>query len=256
MNLRDILKIFLFISINIFFSGYMHSKSCLSVAAAGDLCKVLDDVKRCFENKYSDIELKFSFGSSGNLTSQIQQGAPYDIFLSADEWFPEQLLKAGLVDDSGVFLYTIGCLALWVRNDLDINPANIDWHTLFDKKIVSIVIANPKVAPYGKAAESSLYNANYYHSLKHKLVFADNVAQAAQFLYAGSAEAGIISYSHANSLKNGLVWMIPKCFYPKLRQAGVILKTSQCKQQANLLRSFLLSYDGQLIFKRYGFGKI
>jgi len=237
---------------------YGQQRTKVSVAAASDLYKVLEEVKVDFEAKHSELSLQLSFGASGSLTAQIQHGAPFDIFLSADEDLPTKLYNAGL-SDSSPFLYTIGNLTLWVRRDLKLDLERDKWKTLLSSTISKISIANPKVAPYGKAAETALRRAGIYDQIKSKLIFGDNISHAAQFLYAGAAEAGIISPSQVNNValsREGLVWKLPLHLYPPIRQTGVIIKRSNCLREARIFQSFLTSRDGQMIFVRHGFGKI
>ena len=211
----------------------------VAVAAAGDLRGVLEELKTGFEAKHPGVQLQLSFGASGSLTAQILQGAPFDVFLSADEGFPQQLQKAGLVQ--ALFPYTTGSLTLWVRKDLALDPARDGWQVLFSPKIKKIATANPQVAPYGRAAEAALRRVGIYDRVQPRLVFADNIAQAAQFLQAGTAEAGLVSATQANN--------------PALRQAGVILLRSPHQDQARAFRSYLTGAEGQAILARHGFKK-
>lgn len=231
----------------------------LTIAAASDLQRVLDDIRYKFEYQYPNIRLQFVFASSGNLASQIEQRAPYDLFLSADEWCPHQLQKLHLANVDGPFVYTIGRLTLWVRKDLYLNLEREKWDVLLNKKISTIVIANPNVAPYGRAAESALKNMHIYHQVKAKLIFADSIAHAAQMLHMGTVDAGIISHSQANSLlllHNGVVWDIPDINHEPIRQAGIVINSSIHIDESKIFKDFLINHAGQIIFKKHGFGKI
>jgi molybdate transport system substrate-binding protein len=230
----------------------------VAVAAAGDLRGALDDLKTGFEAGHPGIQLQLSFGASGSLTAQILQGAPFDVFLSADEGFPRQLQQAGLVAGDGLFPYATGSLTLWVRKDLALDPARDGWQVLFSPAIKKIATANAQVAPYGRAAEAALRHEGIYDRIKPRLVFADNIAQAAQFLQAGSAEAGLISAAQANNpvlRQAGVLWTVPAAAYPPLRQAGVILQRSQCQAQARAFRAYLTGAEGQAVLARHGYGK-
>lgn len=230
----------------------------LAVAAAGDLRGVLEEVKGRFEAKRPDIRLELSFGSSGSFTSQIQQGAPFDVFLSADTGFPEQLQKAGLTTAEAPFPYARGSLALWIRKDLNLDPAKEGLKVLLHPSVKAISTANPQLAPYGRAGEAALRWAGLLEAVKPRLVFADNIAQAAQFLQAGSAEAGLISATQARHpalVATGLVWKVPAEAYPALRQAGVILKRTQGLEQARAFRDFLLAPEAQAILVQHGLGR-
>jgi molybdate transport system substrate-binding protein len=230
----------------------------VAIAAAGDLRGVLEELKTKFEASRPDVQLQLSFGASGSLTAQILQGAPFDLFLAADEGYPEQVRKAGLGADPGPFPYAVGSLTLWVRKDLGLDPARDGWKVLASTRIQKISIANPQVAPYGRAAEAALRHASLYDGVKARLVFADNIAQAAQFCQTGSAEAGLLSAAQANNpaLRDlGVTWKVPAEAYPPLRQAGVILKRTSYLEQAKAFQAYLLGPDGQGILARHGFGK-
>jgi len=230
----------------------------VAVAAAGDLRGVLDQLKVEFEAGHPGIQLQLSFGASGSLTAQILQGAPFDLFLSADEGFPQQLQKAGVVREPGPFPYTTGTLTLWVRKDLGLDPARDGWKVLSSPAIRKISTANPQVAPYGRAAEAALRKAGIYDQVKPRLVFADNIAQAAQFLQTGSAEAGLVSTTQANHpalRQTGILWSVPADAYPPLRQAGVILKRSAVPAQAQAFRDYLTGPAGQAVLARFGYRK-
>jgi molybdate transport system substrate-binding protein len=230
----------------------------LAIAAAGDLRGVLEELKSGFEAKRPDVQLQLSFGASGSLTAQILQGAPFDLFLSADEGYPEQVRKAGLVAEPGPFPYALGSLTLWVRKDLGLDPTRDGWKVLMSSQVRKISIANPQVAPYGRAAEAALRHEALYDGVKARLVFADNIAQAAQFCQTGTAEAGLLSAAQANHpvlRAQGLAWKVPADAYPPLRQAGVILKRTSSPAQAQAFQAYLLGPDGQGILARHGFGK-
>jgi len=228
----------------------------VAVAAAGDLRGVLEELKAGFEAGRPDVQLQLSFGASGSLTAQIQQGAPFDLFLSADEGFPLQLRKAGLAGEG--FRYATGSLTLWVRRDLALDPVRDGWQVLLNPAVKKIAIANPQVAPYGRAAEAALRKAGLYEPVQSRLVFADNIAQAAQFLQAGSAEAGLVSAAQAGSpalRQSGVAWTVPADTYPALRQAGTILLRSPVQEQARAFRDYLTGPAGQAVLARHGFGR-
>ena len=228
------------------------------VAAAGDLRGVLEELKAGFEARRPDVQLQLSFGASGSLTAQILQGAPFDLFLAADEGYPEQVRKAGLAADAGPFPYATGSLTLWVRKDLGLDPVRDAWKVLTSNRIQKIAIANPQVAPYGRAAEAALRHEALYDAVKPRLVFADNIAQAAQFCQTGTAEAGLLSAAQANNpaLRTmGIAWKVPADAYPPLRQAGVILKRTPYLEQAQAFQAYLVGPDGQGILAKHGFAK-
>jgi molybdate transport system substrate-binding protein len=230
----------------------------LAVAAAADLRGTLEELKAGFEAGHPGVQLLLTFGASGSLTAQIQQGAPFDVFLSADTGFPEQLQKAGLAGAQDVFPYATGSLVLWVRRELGLDPAREGLKLLTNPAIRKIAVANAQTAPYGRAAEAALKSADLHEALKPKLVFADNIAQAAQFLQTGAAEAGLVSAAQADQpalRQGGLAWVVPKDAYPPLRQAGVVLPRSPVPELARAFRAYLTGAEGQAILARHGFGR-
>jgi molybdate transport system substrate-binding protein len=230
----------------------------VAIAAAGDLRGALDELKASFEARHPGIQLQLSFGASGNLTAQIRQGAPFDLFLSADTAFPESLRQAGLVDGDGLFPYATGSLTLWVRKDLNLDPARDGLKVLLAPAVKKIATANAKTAPYGRAGEAALRHVGLYEAVLPRLVYGDNIAQTAQFLQAGTAEAGLISDAQASNpalARTGRSWKVPTDAYPPIRQAGVILKQAASPAQARAFRAFLLGPEGQAILARHGFGR-
>ncbi len=230
----------------------------LAIAAAGDLRGSLEEVKQAFEARNPGTRIDLSYGASGSLTAQIRQGAPFDVFLSADVEFPEQLRLAGLVSPEGPFPYAKGFLTLWVRREFGLNPSTIGLRLLLDPRVKRIALANPKVAPYGRGAEGALKQAGLLNTLRPRMVFGDNVSQAAQFLQTGVAEAGLISQSqarHSALETSGWAWKVPEDIAPALLQSGVILARSPVSARARTFRDFLMGPEGQAILARHGFGK-
>ena len=259
MKFRRLMTVLLGCALAAGFPGYAQTPPVqVAVAAAGDLRGVLEDLKTGFEAGHPQVRLMLSYGASGSLTAQIQQGAPFDLFLSADEGFPNQVQKAGLAAAQGCFPYAVGSLVLWVRKDLGLDPGRDGWKVLASPAIQKIATANPVTAPYGRAAEAALRQAQVYESVRPRLVFADNIAQAAQFLQSGSAEAGLISQAQAANpalSQTGATWTVPAGAYPPLRQAGVILRRSACPDQAKAFQAYLTGPEGQAVFARHGYGK-
>lgn len=230
----------------------------LTIAAAADLRGTLEEVQGAFGKREPSARLQISYGASGSLAAQIQQGAPFDVFLAADLGFPEQVQRASLASGEGVFPYAIGRLVLWVRRDLGLDPAREGLAALSNPSIKRIALANARVAPYGRAAEAALGHAGLLETLRPKLVYGENIAQAAQYLQTGAADAGLVSFSQASApalRSGGLVWAVPPEAYPPLRQGGVILKAARNVALARAFRAFLLGAEGQAILARHGFGK-
>jgi molybdate transport system substrate-binding protein len=237
-----------------FFLPFSTHAQTLRVAAAADLQYVLTDLSAQYE-KQTGAKLSISYGSSGNFFAQIQNGAPFDLFLSADINYPKKLIAAGLAVSDSLQIYAAGRLALWLPPDSPLDPAAAGLKTLLDPRIQKIAIANPEHAPYGRAAVAALQNAGLYDQLKPKLVFGENISQAAQFVQSGSAQAGLIALSLALSpaMQSGKRWDIPADSYPPFEQAVVLLKSSPNKQPAASFLAFLKSAQARDIFERYGF---
>jgi molybdate transport system substrate-binding protein len=234
------------------FVSSAHAQT-LRVAAAADLQYVLTDLSAQYE-KQTGVKLAITYGSSGNFFAQIQNGAPFDLFLSADINYPKKLIAAGLAVSDSLQIYAAGRLVLWLPPDSPLDPGG-GLKILLDPRIQKIAIANPEHAPYGRAAVAALQNAGLYGQLKPKLVFGENISQAAQFVQSGSAQAGLIALSLALSpaMNNGKRWDIPPDSYPPFEQAAVLLKSSSNKQPAASFLGFLKSSQARDILERYGF---
>ena len=212
----------------------------LRVAAAADLQFVFQEVSAKFQTETGHT-VQLTFGSSGNFYSQIQNGAPFDIFFSADVDYPAKLEAAGLVEPGTLSQYATGRIALWVRkgSPIDINQG---FRTLTDARIRKISIANLEHAPYGRAAVAALRHEKIYDEVRDRLVLGENISQAAQFVESGNADIGILALSLvlAPPLKSeGMYYEIPTSFYPAIDQAVVILKSSKQKEIARQFLSFL-----------------
>ena len=232
----------------------LHGQT-LTIAAAANLKVALDVLGPAFEGKHPGATLHVSLGSSGSLVAQIQQGAPFDVFLAADAEFPARLVTTGLVSGPS-FPYATGRLVLWVRKDLGLAPDRAGLKVLLDPAVKRISLGNPALAPFGRSAEAALKAAGLLEALKPKLVFGENIAQAAQYLQTGAAEAGFISSSQAQvpALAGGLAWTVPQDLYPVQQQCGVILKRSTQPALAAAFKAYLLSPETQALLARLGYG--
>ncbi len=231
----------------------LHAQS-LRIAAASDLQFALSDLASQYE-KQSDAKLSITYGSSGNFYAQIQNGAPFDLFFSADISYPQKLIDAGLADSDSRYTYAFGRLILWLPPDSPINPTQMQWNTLLDARIQKIAIANPEHAPYGRAAVAALQKSGLYEQVKSKLVYGENISQTAQFVQSGNAQAGIVALSltFTPAMKFGKTWEIPRESYPPLEQAVVLLKSSPNKPAANAFLAFLRTEPARATLARYGF---
>lgn len=236
------------------FSSFASAQQ-LTVAAAADLTSALPELATQYK-KQTGVDIKLSFGSSGNLTTQIENGAPFDIFFSADEDYPRQLIEKGLADKDTLYRYAIGRLVLWTPADSRLDLQKVGIMALLAPSIKKIAIANPELAPYGRAAEAALKSFGLYDQVAPKLVLGENVSQAAQFVESGNAQAGLIALSHALSpaLKGkGQYWTVPLDAYPPLNQAAVVLARSKQKPAARKFLDFLRTPEATSLLRRYGF---
>jgi molybdate transport system substrate-binding protein len=216
----------------------------IRIAAAADLQSVMPVLAQLYEQK-TGVKLKVSFGSSGTLATQILNGESVDLFLGADYTFPEKIVAAGLADSKDAIPYARGTLVLWARKDSPLQPLTGD--TLTDTRVKTIAIANADHAPYGRAAVAALTWMKLYDKLKPKLVVAENITQAGQFVESGNAQLGMISLSmamsdHFKSL--GTYVLVPKV-YPEIRQCAVVLAKSDRRTEAHAFLDWLLSSEIQ-----------
>ena len=226
----------------------------ITVAAAADLQFALKDIATRYE-KQSGNTVKLTFGSSGNFFSQIQNGAPFDVFFSADLNYPKKLEAAGQAEPGTLYQYATGKIVLWVRNEskLDLTKGLA---VLLDPSIQKIAIANPQHAPYGRAAAAALEHEKLYGKLKDKMVLGENISQAAQFVESGSADVGIIALSLAvaPAMKaEGRFAEIPTDLYPPLQQGCIVLASSKKKAAAKEFVEFLKRQEIVELLKHSGF---
>ena len=230
------------------------------VAAASDLGFAVKDIITDFERTTGN-KVRLSLGSSGTFEAQITNGAPFDVFLSADTAYPQELQKKGLVEPNTLFVYGVGRLVVWVPKNSPIDVEKLGIQGLLDPSVRKIAIANPQHAPYGRAALSSLQHFGVYERIKSKLVLGENISQAAQFVQSGAAQIGIIALSIAlsDSMRAaGKYWQIPLDTYPHMDQAGVILKQARQAAHLDAARAFtaaLQSPKGRAVLERYGFSQ-
>jgi molybdate transport system substrate-binding protein len=226
----------------------------ITVAAAADLTFVFKEVGAKFQ-KETGNSIKLSYGSSGNFFSQIKNGAPYDMFFSADVSFPKKLEAAGLIEPGSLYEYATGKVVIWVpsKSKLDINQG---LKVLLDPSIGKISIANPVHAPYGAAAVAAMQHEGIYDQVKGKLIQGENILQAAQFVQSGHADVGLIALSLALAppMKSaGRFVEIPPADYPPVIQAVVILKSAKDKDTAEKFLKFLKEPATVAIMQQYGF---
>ncbi len=227
----------------------------LRVAAASDLVYAMEELVEGFARR-TGIRVVVSTGSSGNFAAQIRHGAPFDLFFSADTTYPQALVREGLANPGSAFVYAIGRIVVWVPAGSPVDVNGLGIRAVLEPTVRRVAIANPAHAPYGRAAEAALRHLGLYEVIRDKLVYGENIAQAAQFVQSGSADLGIIALSLAlapNMRQFGRFAEIPPDSYPALDQGAVILKRAEKRREAWAFREYVQSKEGHTILRRYGF---
>ena len=230
-------------------------RSEIRIAAAADLKFAMDEISKQFE-KQTGTKVTVTYGSSGNFFSQMQNGAPFDLFFSADIDYPRRLQAAGLAERGTLHDYAVGRIVIWTPPNAKVDVTSQEWKALLDARVEKIAIANPEHAPYGRAAVAALQKAGIYEQVKPKLVYGENISQAAQFVQSGNAQAGIVALSLAVSpaMRDGKRWEIPAEMYPALEQGAIVLKDAKNKDAARAFLEFVKSAAGRATLGKYGFG--
>ena len=223
----------------------------LIIAAAADLGPAFKEICAEFE-KQSGTKVEVILGSSGNFFAQIQNGAPYDLFFSADKDYAQRLQNTGLADNFTI--YAIGNIVLWTRKDSQLELSR-GMNILLDDSVKKIAIANPAHAPYGRAAISALEYFHLADKIRAKLVLGENIAQATQFVQTGNADVAITALSLALSpaLQDGKRGEIPRDAYPALEQGAVVLRSAKNRTAALAFLEYLRSPSAQETMRKYGF---
>ena len=226
------------------------------VAAAADLKFTMGEIVEAFRREHPAINVSVTYGSSGNFYAQLSNRAPFDIFFSADIDYPRRLIREGRAPADSEFLYGIGRLVVWVPRTSTIDVEKLGIRALLSPSVRRIAIANPRHAPYGRAAEAAMKSLGVYDQVKDRIVLGDSVMQTAQFVDSGGADVGIISHSLAVApplSAKGRYWEVPLDAYPRREQGGVILSWAQDRAAAEALRDFVLGESGRAILRRHGF---
>jgi molybdate transport system substrate-binding protein len=227
----------------------------ITVAAAADLSVALKEITATYE-KRTGVHVKLSFAASGALTQQIQNGAPFDAFFSADMDYPRQLVAAGDADGATLYRYAVGTLVLWAPTSSPLDPEHQGIKVLSDPSVKKIAIANPQHAPYGRAALAALKHFGIYEQVRDRLVMGENVSQAAQFVESGNAQVGFIALAHAVPLakrREGKFWKVPADAYPALDQGVVVISHSQHKLEAAAFVNYIKTKEAADVLRHYGF---
>jgi molybdate transport system substrate-binding protein len=232
------------------------SKPCgtVTVAAASDLTYAMNEIAANFE-KATGCTVRLSMGSSGNFLTQIENGAPFDVFFSADIAYPKKLETEGLAAPGSTYLYAIGRIVLWTRKDSRVGVSK-GFAALRDPVVKKIAIANPEHAPYGRAAEEALRQSGVYEAVKDRLVLGENISQTAEFVESGNADAGIVALSLVLSpaMKDiGRAWNIPENLYAPIQQGVVAVRAAANPQGARQFLDYIKMPATAALLERYGF---
>ena len=228
----------------------------LRIAAASDLKFALDEVRGAFERLHPGAAVTVTYGSSGSFFAQLVHEAPFDLFLSADIDDARRLVEQEQGAPHSDFAYARGHIVIWIPNDSPYRVEQTGFEFLHAGDVQKIAIANPKTAPYGRAAVAALKSLGVYEAVEPKLVYGESVAQAAQMVESGAADVGIIALSMAVSpamRDQGRYWQVPDGVHPPLVQGGVVLRWAQDAALAGEFRDFLLSGAGTSILMQFGF---
>ena len=228
-----------------------HSEK-ITVAAAADLKFAMDEIVATFKKANPADEVDVIYGSSGKFHTQIQQGAPYDLYFSADIAFPRELVKGDFAA-SEVKPYAFGRIVLWSAS---LDASQMTLASLTDPKVTRIAIANPKHAPYGKRAEEALRASGLWEKVEPKLVYGENIAHTAQFVQTGNAQVGIIALALAVNpelAKHGGYWLIPDKLHEPLEQGFIITKRAEGNAAAKRFADNMGSKAARTVMTRYGF---
>ncbi len=219
-----------------------------NAAVAANFTEAAKEIAAAFKAK-TGHEAVLSFGSSGQLYTQITQDAPFQVMLSADAERPQKLVKDGLGLADSRFTYAIGKLVLWSKTDGLVKGED----TLKSGSFAKIAIANPTAAPYGAAAVETMKKLGVYETLQAKIVRGNNISQTFQFVDTGNAELGFIALSQLASVTGGSRWLVPQNLYTPIKQDAVLLKKGAGNEAATAFMTFLKGPEATAIIKRFGY---
>ncbi len=234
----------------------LERQPALSIAAASSLRFALDDLVEAFRESNPDTGVAVTYGSSGNFYAQIQNGAPFDLYLTAEINYARQLLDAGLARPQSLFVFADGRIALWVLKDSPIDIEKLGLPALLEPSVQQVSIANPAIAPYGVAAEEAMRDADVYDAVKPKLVLGESIAQALQFVDSGAAQAGVLALSLVVAPEvagKGRHVVLPSEVHQRIEHGGVVLTGAAQPEAAESFRAFLMSAAARPVLDRYGF---
>lgn len=222
----------------------------LRIAAAADLKFAMDEILRLYAARDRDARIDVVYGSSGQFRTQIEQNAPFDLYFSADIAYPRALAAKGLAA-SAVQPYAVGRLVLWSAQD---DARALSLADLRRAEFTRIAIANPRHAPYGQRAEEALRKAGVWETVMPRLVYGENIAQAAQFVQSGNAQVGIIALSLAlDPALRGAYTLIPESLHAPLVQGFIITRRAADKPEARRFAAFITGAEARAVMSRHGF---
>jgi molybdate transport system substrate-binding protein len=219
-----------------------------NVAVAANFTDAAKEIAEAFKAK-TGHEAVLSFGASGQFYTQIQQEAPFQVFLSADAERPQKLADEGLGDKASKFTYAVGKLVLWGKAA----DAGKGEEVLKAGSFSKISIANPTSAPYGAAAVETMKKLGVYEALTPKIVQGNNISQTFQFIDTGNAELGFVALSQLKDVTAGSRWMVPQTLYAPIKQDAVLLKKGQGNEAATAFMTFLKGPEATAIIRKYGY---
>ncbi len=225
----------------------------LTVASAASLRPVMEKVVEAYGAVRPGMVLRCTYGASGTLQAQAMGGAPFDVFLGADEAGPRALAAAGVGGEP--FGFGVGRLALWVRKESGLDVEGLGLRVLLDPTVKKVAVANPELAPYGRAAMEVLGRAGIEATVRERLVFAENAAQSAQYVASGAAQAGLVAWSLTLSpamVAEGVAWVVPETAHEPLVHAGVVLKRTAEAEEARMFCEWLRGPEGGVVLRRGG----
>ncbi len=229
-------------------AGLAHAGE-VKIAVAANFTQAAKELGEAFENE-TGHDAVFSFGSTGLLYAQISQGAPFEVFLAADQARPEKAVAEGLAIVGSHFIYAVGKVVLYSRDKALVT----DEETLRAGDFHKLAIANPVTAPYGAAAVETMKALGVYDALQSKIVQGGNIAQTYQFVVTGNAELGFVALSQIAAHEKGSRWLVPETLYAPIAQDAVLLRNGEGNEAAEAFIAFLKGPTARAIIERYGYG--
>jgi molybdate transport system substrate-binding protein len=228
----------------------------LTVAAAANLKDASEALVQAFQAERPEVLVSVTLGASGAFFAQLSNGAPFDLFLSADREYPAKIVAAKLGAAADERVYAVGKLVAWLPPGSRLPLAAQGLAALADPAVKRIAIANPAVAPFGRAAEWAMKSAGVYQAVKEKLVLGTSVAQAAQFATTGAADVAFLpnSLTFGKELSAGQTVLVPEALYPRIEQSGIVLAAAREPQLARDFLAFVTGEKGRAILARFGYG--